>query len=279
MKTKGLLFGLMMVLGTLAHAEDSASTSTTTTNFWDKLKKSPFSMSYLNDTWISAKGADGFTSDNYIYLNYKIDKYNKLLLKPIFRTSHSPAQKAQGDYHTELYTTEFRFTRSAVLTEDKHGVNASFLLRNYFANDDTRKARGYDSYHYAYGSFSKSFGKYTMSSTPFALVYNRNSDSEKSESASHVWSLSLGHNYQVNDNLGFSYTNTYYSYRYAKASENAEYLLSTLTADYSFNSGISVSLYYEGYVLQTKDGNFFSSYKPEWTQEAAVGTLVSLPIF
>lgn len=278
MKIKGLLFGLMMVLGSLAHAEDSA-TSTTSTNIWDKLKKSPFSMSYLNDAWIRAKGANGLTTDHYLYLNYKIDKYHKLTLKPIFRTTIDKAQKAQGDYHTELYTTEFRFSRSAILTEDKHGVNASFMLRNYFANDNTRKARGYDSYHYAYGIFSKTFGKYSLSSTPFILVYNRNADSKTTGAATHVWSASLGHGYQFNDNFGVSYTNTYYSYRYDNAEKNTEYLLSTLSLDYAFNSGVSVSLYYEGYILNTTDGNLFSSYRPEWTEEAAIGTLVSLPIF
>ncbi|EQC44375.1 hypothetical protein [Bacteriovorax sp. Seq25_V] len=280
---KRLLLALSLVAAVGATAADTAtttspSTSTTTlSNLWNKIKESPVSVSWLNDTYIDSKGADGFTSDNYVYLNYKIDKYHKLTLKPMFRTSHDKTQKGQGDYHTELSNTEFRFTRSKILTEEKHGVNMSFLLRNYFVNDEARKT-GYDSYHYLYTSFSKTWGKFTLGSNPYILQYNRNSGDFKRDK---LLSIGVVPTYSFTDNFSVTPSFIWYSYKdnvkdAASNTQGSDNILLSASADYSIGA-LSVSLYFESWIVQSNDG--YATGVHQWWNKGAVGTTLYYTLF
>ncbi|MDD0852728.1 hypothetical protein HBN50_06450 [Halobacteriovorax sp. GB3] len=279
MKIKGLLVASMMMLtATTTLAESTNTSSSAFSDIWKKLKDSPFSMSYLNDTYASAKLMQdkGLKSGHYLYLNYKLDKYHKFTIKPLVHTDWTKKQKDDNQVHTELHSTELRFTRSSILNQNDHGVNYSFLLRNYVMNN--AKESGYDTYHLLYNSFSRSFGKYNLSFAPGLYIYNKNKGANNVQDTINY--VGLTHTYSVNDNIYLSFANAYYGYKYDDKSNNRELLLTNLTAGYTFSNGVDVSLYFEGYTFDSAiDNNLIASYQPEWVKNSYVGTLVSFPIF
>lgn len=272
---KTLVLTLGLTAGALA-ASTTGSANTTTSkigDFWDKLKKSPLSVSYLNDTYMDSKGANGLISDHLFYLNYKVDKYHKITLKPTLTTTYKGAQKTQGDYHTEAGSTELRFTRSSILKEDKHGVNMSFLFRNYFANDNRREASKYDTYHYLYFSLSKSFGKLRLSSTPYVLIYNRNSGSSISK---RTYSLSLTPTYNITDSIYVSSGMIYYNGHRNEdaalaAGKTSTYHALRYVPEVGWSKGaLSLSLYLDTYVAQSSDN--YGTGIHQWWKKGSVGT-------
>lgn len=266
-------FLVSLFLSSTAFGAATLSTSDIS-NYWEKLQESPFSFTYLNTLEAASKGADGFTSDHYLYFGYKINKDHKLMVIPVFRTDHRAAQKSDGDAHTEIQYTQLRYYRNNILTEEEHGVALNFQLRNYIYSDNTRDGSGIDSKHRFYFLPSKRIGQFSIEGGAFVEVYNKNNNTSGKIRNDYFGAFPYFH---FNDNfyagLGVEYFHSVNDF----GEDDKEYVTLTLPEVGYSNGRFSVAAYAYYDLAVSKDE--YSGIRNKWWEEGTVAMDVSYNFF
>ena len=245
-----------LAVGSMALAASTTSTmpqtngsSTSTFNF-EKIQKN-ISLGYLNESVVNVYKADGFYADHLFYPGYKIDKYHTVKLVPYLRTSLTKAQRDQGDAHTQYLNTSLRLYRSKILTQDKHGVNLNFQMRNYFYPKATRDG-GKDTAHRLYFTGSKTVGKVDFTAGAFTQINNRNSGSHTAKRGDY---LALGAGYNFSDMFSTSATVEYYHAVDKIGADDKEYITITVPAVAINYKKLNFSVGTAFDIIESKDGH------------------------
>ncbi len=251
-----------------ATAETTATTTTSTSSIksiYNKIKASPFSMAYLNDTY-SSFNIDGVKSYHYLYAHYKVTAKDRLSVIPTFTTDYI-SKDANGDRPnmTRLHSTQLRYSRSSILNEKDHGVSLSAQVRYYHYSKNNQKS-GSDGYGRAIFSAGKSLGKLRLSLTADNVVYNRNANNA---SMTHFNMIGLGAGYSITDSFSVNGSLNWYKYNYNNSDNFHEFSLIGIYTDYSFKNGLSVGPYFEAEMTAAKDGR--DGFSNEWVKNSSVG--------
>ncbi|PIK15786.1 hypothetical protein [Halobacteriovorax sp. JY17] len=255
---------------TTAATTPAATTTTSSTStlkkYYDKIKASPFSMAYLNDSF-SSFNIDGVKSYHYIYAHYKLTDKDRLSIVPTFTTdliNKNPVSKDRAN-NTRIHSTQLRYTRSSILNEKDHGVNMSAQVRYYQYAKSNQKG-GDDGYGRAIISLGKPLGKLSLSLTSDNVVYNKNSSGK---GYSHFNMIGFGTRYSFTDSFSTSTSLNWYKYNYDNTDNFREFSLLGIYTDYSFKNGLSVGPYFEAIMTNAKDGR--DGFTEEWVKNASVG--------
>lgn len=270
------MFALVAIFSVLTvNAEETtattAKTATTTStssikSLYNKIKKSPFSMAYLNDSF-SSFNIDGVKSYHYLYAHYKLTNNDKLSIVPTFTTDLITKQGIDGERpnNTRLHSTQLRYTRTNILSEKDHGVSLYAQLR-YYQYSKSNQQGGSDGYGRAIFGSGKSFGKFRLSVTSDNVVYNRNANKA---SMTHFNMLGVGTSYRITDSLSVSTATNWYKYNFNNTDNFKEFALLGLYTEYGFSNGLSVGPYFEAEMLTAKDGR--DGFTEEWVKNGSVG--------
>ena len=255
-------------------AATTAATTTSSTSslksFYNKIKKSPFSMAYLNDSF-SSFNIDGVKSYHYIYAHYKLTDKDRLSIVPAFTTdliSKDPVTKERPN-NTRLHSTQLRYSRSSILNEKDHGISLSAQAR-YYQYAKSNQQTGNDGYGRLIFSAGKKVGTVRLSMTLDNVVYNKNSGSKGG--MSHFNMIGTGAGYSFTDSFSVSTSLNWYKYNYANTERFHEFSLLGIYTEYSFKNGLSVGPYFEGEMTTAKDGR--DGFSEEWIKNASVGATV-----
>ena len=266
-------FFVSLVFSSLTFGATSQST-TNVSSYWTQLQESPLSFTYLNTIEAASKGADGFTSDHYLYFGYKLDRDHKIMVIPVFRTDARAAQKAQGDTHTEIQYTQLRFYKNNILTEQENGVQLNFQLRNYLYSDNTRDGSGIDSKHRLYFLPSKNFGKVSLTGGVFTQFYNKSNNISGKVRDDYVAVFPY---YNFNDNFYAGFGVEYFHGINDIGEKDKEYVTLTLP-EVGYSQGrFSVAAYAYYDIAESKDE--YSGIKNKWWEEGTIAVDVSYNFF
>lgn len=252
-----------------ATAETTATTTTSTSSIkglYNKIKESPFSMAYLNDTY-SSFNIDGVKSYHYLYAHYKLTDKDRLSVIPTFTTDFISKNKVTGERpnNTRIHSTQLRYSRSSILNEKDHGISLSAQVR-YYQYAKSNQKTGNDGYGRAIFSGGKTLGKLRLSLTSDNVVYNRNANSA---SMTHFNMVGLGAGYSLTDSFSVNTSLNWYKYNYNNTDNFHEFSLIGIYTDYSFKNGLSVGPYFEAEMTSAKDGR--DGFSEEWVKNASVG--------
>ena len=255
------LTALMTLLAALTISTVTAAETTTTTtsnssssslkSFYSKVKESPFSMAYLNDTF-SELHIDGITSYHYLYNHYKINKKNKISIIPSFKSdlaSETPGTNEKTN-HTRYNSTQLRYSYSGLLNQNDHGVGLSVQARYYINGSTNAESSGSDGYGRILLLGSRTFGKSTFSFNTDSVLYNKNSSSAAN---THYNKVGLGYGYSITDSISASGGLNWYKFSANNSDDINEYSYYSLSLDFSTPIGISITPYLEGVVTQAQD--------------------------
>jgi hypothetical protein len=230
------------------------------------LRKSPFSLAYLNETLVASKDADGLNMNHYFYAGYKIDKYHSIRIVPTISTTYTGQQKKAGDYHSEIQSTQVRFYRNGILNEKEHGIRLNAHVRNYFYNDNTREAAtGYKSKHRLYVLPSKSYGKLSINGAMFSEWYNRDN---KTSTVKRNDYLSIAPAYAINDNWYVSFGFDYYKSVKIDSTATKEYYGFTFPEVGWSKGRLSLTLAGSWTIAQSKDA--YDGFTNRWHEQGTV---------
>ena len=135
----------MMIAGTIIAASatsifaanSTATTNTSTTNisksWYQKLKDSPLSLAYIHEVSAVRNPSDketfhGSNNMSYVSMSYKMTDKDKLNL--FSRWDRRDIEDTNSD--DDWTYAGIQYYRSGILTQDKHGVNMTFQLRQRF---------------------------------------------------------------------------------------------------------------------------------------------------
>ncbi|ATH08001.1 hypothetical protein BIY24_08560 [Halobacteriovorax marinus] len=251
-------------------ASATAATTTTSTSsikkLYNKVKESPFSMAYLNDSF-SSFNIDGVKTYHYLYAHYGLTSTDKISLVPTFTTDLISRNKVTRERanNTRLHSTQLRYTKSSILNEKDHGVSLYAQVRYYHYSKSNQES-GSDGYGRAIISASRSFGKFRLSLTSDNVVYNRNANKA---SMTHFNMLGVGTSYSLTDSFSVSTATNWYKYNYNNTDSFKEFALLGLYTEYSFGNGLSVGPYFEAEMLTAQDGR--DGFTEEWVKNGSVG--------
>lgn len=285
---KRIILSLAMIASTLAFAETttttapgSAATSTVdSSSILEKLKASPFSLNLYTDNYTNTEKRNGFTSENYVNVKYKIDKYHSIKVSPIIVIDNTPQYKDGNGAKTTYLQTDVNLYRSQILTEEKNGValsaglyNSIYKNTNYFENSGGKASR-----HGLNGTFSKTFGKNSFSLGQSIYVYNRNSGQDNISQS--YFSTSFAYSYSFNDYVSAGVYNLWYSYdaatKYSSGYSTSESFRTIPSVDFSYGD-LAASLYLDATPLRSHDG--LTGTAANWLKKSYLGVTVSYNVF
>jgi hypothetical protein len=238
-------------------AETTATTTTSNTStgslksFYNKVKESPFSQAYLNDTY-SEYNIDGVTSYHYLYNHWNFTKKHRVSVIPAFKTDLKK-KDANNDRvnNTRYHATQLRYAFSGILNQTDHGLNFSAQGRYYINSSYNADRTGSDGYGRVILSASRSIGKNNLSLSTDSVVYNKNASKS---SYTHYNKLGVGYGYRFTDTFGASSSMNWYRFDHNNSDSITEYSYYSLALDYTTSFGLNISPYMEGVVTQAQDG-------------------------
>jgi hypothetical protein len=245
-----------MTVGAVNAAETTTANTTSNKsssslkNFYNKVKESPFSQAYLNDTY-AQYNIDGITSYHYLYNHYKLNAKNKVSIIPSFKTDmRSEYDNGEKVNHTRYNSTQLRYSYSGLLNQNDHGIGLSVQGRYYINGSTNAEATGSDGYGRLLLLGSRTFGKNTFSFNTDSVIYNKNSSSA---SNTHYNKIGAGYGYSFTDWLSASGSLNWYKFSANNTDAITEYSYYALSVDFSTPIGISITPYIEGTLTKAQD--------------------------
>ncbi len=265
------IFSVMTANAADTTAATTAATTTTSSTsslkkFYNKVKESPFSMAYLNDSF-SSFNIDGVKTYHYLYAHYKLTDKDRLSIIPTFTSDFVSRNKVSHERssNTRIHSTQLRYSRSSILNEKDHGVSLSAQARYYHYSKSNQQS-GNDGYGRAILSAGKKFGKLGLSLTSDNVIYNRNA---RSAGMTHFNMIGFGTSYSLTDSFSASTSLNWYKYNYNNSESFEEFSLLGIYTEYSFSNGISVGPYLEAVATTSNDDR--DGLKEEWIKNSSVG--------
>lgn len=257
MKLTAILAFLVMMTANAATTTATTATTTSTNsslsslNSWyQKVKKSPFSQAYLNDTY-GEYNIDGLMSYHYLYNHWKFDDHQRVSVIPTFKSDFkSKNDNNERASHTRYHATQLRYAYSKILNTKDHGLNFSAQGRYYMNGSYNAQRTGSDGYGRLILSGSRSLGKHNLSFSTDSVVYNKNSSKA---SNTHYNKIGLGYGYSITDSLGVISGMNWYRFDHNNAVSITEYSYYSLAIDYTTPFGLNISPYLEGVVSEAGD--------------------------
>ena len=274
MKTTRIASVVLSILFTgsafAAGSTGSVSTSTkTTASFWQKLKESPATFSILSDYSLrknSKNQAKSIDTLNIAYLGWKLTKNDYVRMENRWSTANIWVKADRTDANkidTTFSRQVLKYTRSGILTQDKHGINLSANLEYRYYPDTEMKASGNSNGGVrASVSTSKSFKNGIRLSGSYYhmrnLVKNR---ANKATWDSYNY-LVTSQAYGITDKLSISLTEEFFKNNKPGTAANAaiqdvEDLSVTAELGYQFNPVVYGGLYAGNSIMQAHDGRTF----------------------
>lgn len=251
MKLRIFAIAAATTLGMNAYAATATGTinkaAASISDFYKKLEESPLSLSYINEIGANRDGKNdekfvGVSMMHYATLGYKWGS-NSLSFNARWDADYNKDEATDGQFTL----ANLNYKRSGLLTQDKHGVNASFVLRQraYAPNKSFAESGAFYGYTRPGIALSRSLTDNLSLSGAFNIaVYNRPKASSISgqKTGSHYYYPYATLSYSINDKVGLGATAEYiYIERLANTTPDLKSWDLTLDASFQATKKISIS--------------------------------------
>ncbi|MCO4794783.1 MAG: hypothetical protein KC493_13775 [Bacteriovoracaceae bacterium] len=262
------ILGLTMV-GTAFAAGSTGSTSTSTAstaNLYQKLKESPASFSILSDYGLNKNKNNQVTSVdtlNIAYLGWKVTSKDKVRIENRWSTSSIWNKDKKEKSDTTFSRQVLKYTRSGLLSQDKHGINLSGNLEWRHLPDTAMKGSA-NSNGGIRTSLSASRSLKNGISLSGTYYHMRNLVKNRANKATYTYYdyLVTTQSYGFTDKISLSITEEFFKNhkpgtKADAATQNTEDLSVTAELGYQFNPIVYGGVYAGNSIMTAHDGRTF----------------------
>lgn len=249
------------------------------------LKESPLSLSYSFEiSPIHKENSKGFATaaevSHFSSLGYKINDTNSINAQALWEASYQEAEATNG----QLTYAQLNYYKSGLLTEDKNGINATFVLRQRFYTQGQYKSSSTNIGYTRPGiSISKSLtDNLSFGFSNHVAVYNRNgSVRQDGNQANNYYFYSIPSlSYAMNDKVSFDAVVEYIRFNRKQANNQSDSLDLTLGANYQLASALGTSFSVGMPLSSNTDNSGLKIYNPHYFSRDLSYTLgLSLSVF
>lgn len=285
---KKIVLTALFALSSVAGAQTTSATNTSTDkSFYQKLKDSPFGMSFYLSAEARADAErrgkyDGVSSTNIVTAKYKLTDKDSVAWANRYTYSNNSDTRANQAWARSV----LRYSRGGILNQNDHGINLSGSIDfRYLPENDTRRAvNRYGLIRPKLGA-SRSFdnGFSLASSLYFAQRILR--ESAQAGSGFNYWYLVTIQSYSATDKLGFSLVQEWFHSDVTNDGEpdldgntinDFTDMIMTAEVSYSFTSQLAGAFYVTSEAFVNHDGK---SFREGWLENPGVGVYATISAF
>ncbi len=246
----------------------AANNSSTDLSFWERIKKAPVGFVLTNEMVADTKttSVTGITNATDAIFTYKLTGKNALKLTSGFTVYDTNTTNTETAYNG----TALIFSRTGLLSQDKHGVNMYANIR-YKALPGGSNVPGYASLR---TGFSRTFSPVLSATTEVRWEEYVRGASDGSLTR-RKFALIASPSIQLTEKLGVSPTMVFSESIKGTDVKDTNYLNFAPSIDYTFDSNFSGSLYWDTYPLKSADNSFLA---PRWYSQGSVGLYLSYAV-
>lgn len=246
----------------------AASNSTTDLDFWERIKKAPVGFVITNEMVADTKttSVTGITNATDAVFTYKLTSKNALKLASGFTVYDTNTTNTDTSYNGSALI----FSRTGLLSQDKHGVNMYANIR-YKALPGGSNVPGYASLR---TGASRTFSPVISATTEVRWEEYVRGSSEGSLNR-RKFAFIASPSITLTEKLGVSPTMVFsHSVKGANV-KDTNYVNFAPSIDYTFDPKFSGSLYWDTYPLKSADNSFLA---PRWYSQGSVGLYLSYAV-